>query len=346
MAPFYIGTLIGTSLITASTGYLHLGYQRFFHQPLRFRQTHLIGATFGVAIFVLRFASGGAQDFVSVLYLGTSLNVALTIKTVRQCLRSEPLPSGRAALFVLSVYGAANLAMFPIAYLEPVHYVNGYPEAPWLSITTIPLLLMALATYIMALVLKLERATEKQRVLATHDVMTGLLNRRAFYETVASFINRPGAVAILDLDHFKAINDNYGHKAGDDVLIRFANAAEPLLPRDALFCRLGGEEFGVILLDCDAKYAKQVLEDVRSVTSALEFVSADGKPFEITLSCGFTTSNDLAGEIDRTMIRADNALYEAKKNGRNCVMSYEDINPGHSEVLKLTDVPLRKTQRV
>lgn len=164
------------------------------------------------------------------------------------------------------------------------------------------------------------------------DVLTGLLNRKSFYEKVLHLIGsrRDAAasadggtaccLAVIDIDHFKNVNDQYGHLVGDETLILFARTmVEAFRGADLLF-RMGGEEFVVVLKDVDKARALMVLERLRHSIEARDFPQL-GK---LTASIG--ASLVTAGDLPTNIIdRADKALYYAKANGRNQVCFYEDL---------------------
>jgi len=153
--------------------------------------------------------------------------------------------------------------------------------------------------------------------LADTDPLTGLLNRRAFFERLNAALHaRPAArslsTILFDIDHFKRINDTYGHDAGDGVIRRIAEAASK---RAKLVGRLGGEEFAIVLEDGNEVEAWHLAEDLRRTCESLAF-SADGKSFSTTCSSGICGWID--GETaDQMLKRADIALYQAKEAGRN-----------------------------
>lgn len=145
--------------------------------------------------------------------------------------------------------------------------------------------------------------------MASTDPLTGLPNRRTWDENVAEVLaaGKPFTVAMLDLDHFKEFNDTYGHPAGDRLLKETAAAWRDQLRSGDLLARLGGEEFGLLLLACDADRATEVIERLRGLIG-------HGR----TCSAGFSAWRP--GEaIDAVMARADAALYEAKESGRDRV---------------------------
>ena len=163
---------------------------------------------------------------------------------------------------------------------------------------------------------ELQARNDRLREIARRDPLTGLFNRRHFVEwldrvRLRDVNTRPWFLAILDADHFKRFNDEFGHQVGDQVLISIANAASGEIRWTDCFARIGGEEFGLLLQDVTLDDAVAIVERVRAAVAAVDL--GVGK---ITLSVGL-----LAGEQDMdaavALTRADEALYEAKRTGRN-----------------------------
>jgi diguanylate cyclase (GGDEF)-like protein len=177
----------------------------------------------------------------------------------------------------------------------------------------------------------LERANRELERLATRDALTDASNRRHFLEIAAGRIEQMAAngealaMLIIDIDHFKRINDSYGHLAGDEALRRFADAVRSELSDRDLFARLGGEEFAVLLVVDDALTAGRVAERIRSRIEALR-VTSDGNQFGLTVSVGVAHCTRLDDTVERALGMADRALYEAKSGGRNRV--HELRRPG------------------
>lgn len=171
----------------------------------------------------------------------------------------------------------------------------------------------------------LQSALAVSEFRASHDLLTGLKNRGAVLEALASELARsnrektPVAVIIADVDHFKRVNDESGHLAGDAVLREVAQRLESSLrPYDSVG-RYGGEEFLIVLPHCDRQTAAQTAERLRSAFQAAPLSTPEGD-FSITLSFGVTDAlGDAEGKIDPVVRRADEALYQAKRGGRNRV---------------------------
>ena len=169
---------------------------------------------------------------------------------------------------------------------------------------------------------ELKRVREELEQMARIDALTGISNRR-FLEEEARHIFASSrrhshlmAVLLLDLDHFKAINDTFGHEVGDRVLKEVAAVCETELRDEDVFGRLGGEEFLAVLPETGSEEARYAAERLRNAVEALE-IEADERTVRVTVSIGVAI---LAGEDDAfaaLLRRADEALYEAKRTGRN-----------------------------
>jgi two-component system, cell cycle response regulator len=173
-----------------------------------------------------------------------------------------------------------------------------------------------------------DRVTSMQRELfrfATTDFLTGLLNRRAFFDRAGEMCKRAKTgsgltTMICDLDHFKQINDTYGHSVGDAVLRSVAAEAAPL---DGIVGRLGGEEFGIVV-EGALSDALEIAESFRRAVSGLKIYS-DDVAVEVTCSLGLAEWES-GDTIDSVLRRADMALYEAKRAGRNRIVASDTFS--------------------
>lgn len=165
---------------------------------------------------------------------------------------------------------------------------------------------------------------------ATRDPLTSLYNRRYFEEEVfkriveAKAVNEPFSILMIDADHFKKVNDTYGHKIGDKVLIELASTCERALRNDDIVARYGGEEFVVFLSGVNAQKGKIVADRLRESISEIVVYSDEGEEVRFTVSIG-VSSYEISDNIDMLIKTADEALYRAKENGRNRVEIF-DIN--------------------
>jgi diguanylate cyclase len=169
---------------------------------------------------------------------------------------------------------------------------------------------------------ELALAVSRIQELATRDELTGLVNRRhmsSLLERERQRCVRSGrgfSVAMIDIDHFKAINDHYGHTVGDEVLRTFAHHAPQALRGTDTVSRWGGEEFVLLLPEAALSAARIGIERLRGRVAATPMAHLSAVPIRITVSAGLT--EHIAGEsVTQTLERADRALYEAKAQGRN-----------------------------
>lgn len=170
-----------------------------------------------------------------------------------------------------------------------------------------------------------QRARRVSHALA-RDSLTGLLKHADIKEQLniemerAARTQRPASVAMIDIDHFKHVNDQHGHAVGDNVIRALANLLRQRLRKIDRLGRYGGEEFVAVLPDCNAAEGKVILDEIRSAFHALHFTGADTMTFQCSFSAGISACNaDSAWQIDEQLERADANLYQAKKNGRNQV---------------------------
>jgi diguanylate cyclase (GGDEF)-like protein len=156
---------------------------------------------------------------------------------------------------------------------------------------------------------------------AERDVLTGLRNRRGFMDAIVPLLDddRSSVVGMIDLDHFKGINDRFGHREGDRVLRAFGERLERGLRRSDLAARWGGEEFAILLPDTDLDEANKIVDRLRSTLNGEGFgVSPEGP---VTFSCGLAIVRNHAS-LSAAMHKADTALYEAKRAGRDRIEAW------------------------
>ena len=165
---------------------------------------------------------------------------------------------------------------------------------------------------------------EKLIMMATTDPLTGLNNRRSFTELAdrerlkALRFKHPYTVMMLDIDHFKSINDTYGHHIGDEVLKMVADILKNILRDIDILGRLGGEEFAIVLPETPLKEAVVAAERIRMAIEAFTLNTEQGD-IQVTISIGVATMTDAHEENETLLNRADALLYQAKENGRNRV---------------------------
>jgi len=167
---------------------------------------------------------------------------------------------------------------------------------------------------------------------ATKDYLTGLNNVRQFddsFNNVSQMTLKKGkrlSLLFIDIDHFKSINDTYGHSIGDKILKRLGEILIDTFRVFDVVSRNGGEEFSVLLIDCSAQQAMKIAERLRKKVEAHKFVISDEVSLDIKISIGVSTYPDTTERIHMLLEDADCALYEAKRKGRGRVVLYENGN--------------------
>ncbi|MFD0387612.1 GGDEF domain-containing protein [Tistrella bauzanensis] len=170
-----------------------------------------------------------------------------------------------------------------------------------------------------------EDLIHRLKQMAETDFLTGVMNRRSFFDvasrdlTIALHHGSPLAVVMLDLDHFKQINDRYGHGVGDEVLRSVAERCRSAIRGGDLVARMGGEEFVILLHHAAADAAAALAERLRVALAGTPVALSDGRAIPITASLGVAVAGPDDTTIDELMTRADAALYRAKAAGRNRV---------------------------
>jgi diguanylate cyclase (GGDEF)-like protein len=172
---------------------------------------------------------------------------------------------------------------------------------------------------------------EKLRKIAMIDELTGVSNRRHFMEQGEKELQRSmrykhnTCLLMMDIDHFKSVNDTYGHHIGDIVLQNIANICSNALRDNDLFGRLGGEEFAAVLVETDPDEAHLAAERIRELVEKAR-LEAEGELISCTISIGIVCACERYDSLESLMVSADKALYNAKNNGRNRVETFK-ISP-------------------
>jgi diguanylate cyclase (GGDEF)-like protein/PAS domain S-box-containing protein len=186
------------------------------------------------------------------------------------------------------------------------------------------------------------KALQQQlELLASTDPLTGVVNRRRFFHAAEAELyrarryDRPLVLALVDIDHFKRINDTYGHAVGDDTLKTLAHAFANRLRRSDLFARFGGEEFVCLLPETQLGDGLRLCERLRQMVETIKLQIPDkSDPFGFTISIGVADLQHEGDSLNQLLARADAALYKAKRDGRNQVaygapvQAFEGVQPG------------------
>src|SRR5579863_3412636 len=219
--------------------------------------------------------------------------------------------------------------MLPILLGDLLHPSDrAFDGSIWTTVFGIELVLYAVGTVFLIFMLVSERAVTAHKTAASTDPLTGMFNRRGFSEACArviereSLAGRPVTAMIFDIDHFKSINDRFGHPAGDEILKLFAAVVVNNLRISDLSGRVGGEEFAA-LLPCPLEEGVIVAERVREAFATSGIVCDEG-PVDTTVSIG-VAGGPAGTELEVLLAAADTALYQAKRGGRNRVEAAEEL---------------------
>jgi diguanylate cyclase (GGDEF)-like protein len=236
--------------------------------------------------------------------------------------RSEPLISRWPAIFMLFAHGALFLLRTPLVTLLPWTSANHMYNSVWLSVLSFEALLFTISIAFILLAMAKERTELCHRTAAMIDPLTGIANRRAFVQDAALLAKRqigdprPTAVLLIDLDHFKSINDRFGHAVGDRVLEIFSDTARQAVRTTDLLGRLGGEKFAVMLTDTNEDKAVAVAERIRE-GFAKAAQDVESRLVGATVSIGLVHCDAPVLDVPELLAQADHALYIAKERGRN-----------------------------
>lgn len=268
--------------------------------------------------------------FTSLLYAG--INAACARELLRQPekeLQSAYLLTGGVfAIFALIMASRATAAWADPqrVLLQPPH-----PAMTASGILVFVGLTLLCSTLGYILLLTYRMAAQMER-LASHDSLTGALNRRSLDAmagpVVAQTLRSGGNLTalLMDIDHFKAVNDRYGHQTGDRVLRRFASIVGKATRSGDYFARYGGEEFCVLMPNASEQDGCRLAERLRHAFSETP-LSGDGGQFHCTVSIGVSDYRLCGPDFDSLLKGADNALYHAKQSGRNCVKPASEQRP-------------------
>jgi diguanylate cyclase (GGDEF)-like protein len=302
---------------------------------------------------------------VTVVSAMTAMLAAATAKELWRG-RAEALLSRWPTVIVLLAYAASLIARIPVT-LSPLFDAGSAMEGISLALIALGTLLFSVVVSFLLLNMTKERTELQHKINATVDPLSGVANRRAFLDGASKLLlqqhveHEPLAWLLFDLDHYKYINDCMGHAVGDRVLQTFAATATGTLGSDALFGRIGGEEFAALMPVGDLGEGYAIADRVRRNfrEAAAHFAHADLVP---TVSVGFAVSvlppaavtngaradaqHSTNEDVDRLLEVADRALYRAKANGRNRVEATAAEEMGVRVARAPSIVPLIKTEPV
>ena len=315
--PDWLSIGLANAAMLLAFGLIWAGARSFEGRRVTVRQTGAGAVLWLAACLVPPFyASLGARVILASAVAG--LYCALAARTLWHY-RGERLPSRAPAAILLASEALLSWARIPATLVLPVPPVGTPTDPFWVAALCFVALLYTVAVAVLFMALAKERLEAEQRRAAETDPLTGIANRRALSGQARRILAAgPAALLLFDLDHFKRVNDTFGHAVGDAVLVGFCAAARQVLPGDAAFGRLGGEEFACLLPGLAVGEAARIAETVRQAVAAMR---PDLVPdLAVTVSVGVARSAGPATDLETLLELADRALYQAKAQGRDRVV--------------------------
>jgi diguanylate cyclase (GGDEF)-like protein len=326
--PLYWSAMIGGDLLLLAYGLMWCAARLF-----EGRRPLWGAAGVGTAVWTFACQSAAFMTDMPVRIVLFSLLVgAYTLMTASEYWRADDraLTLRRPAIVLLSIHAALIAVRGLLSDTMPMPADFSGAASSWLAACIAAMLAHYVCMAFIVLAMAKERIAIAHRREARCDPLTGIANRRAFFDSGESLLQsarrsgRSTALLVFDLDMFKHINDTFGHQTGDLVLCAFARTTAAALRPGDVFGRLGGEEFACLLAGLDAKKAIRVAERIRSDFAA-RAMATHGAP--ATVSVGVATTADADGDLDALIAVADRALYRAKAAGRNRVERAQEISP-------------------
>jgi len=291
------------------------------------RATPLSWAFAGAAIWLgACLIEGFYASEIARIMLASALMGSYLLMCAREIWRAQDreLVSRWPAIILLTLHGTLLLARVPFVSMLPFPGGVLPPSPHWFPAGIFEMMFHIFCMSVLLVNMAKERAELRQRQNSLVDPLTGVANRRAFVERGDELLRRAQSdgrsvvLLLFDLDRFKAINDTFGHQAGDTVLSRFCNVACNVLGPNDLFGRFGGEEFACLMSDRTLREGGAMAERIRA--AFVEAPIAIGPHHAtVTVSVGVAMPNESSWRLDQLFTAADRALYHAKAKGRNCV---------------------------
>lgn len=331
-APDFVTNDLANALVLLGYGLTWTGARVFDGREVM--PLHVLSAPV-IWLALCRIPDFAASEVLSTIVVSTML-AGLALRAAEEFWRGrdEPLMSRWPTVVVLLAYAAVLLARVPATLLAQTFGDNSLLSGLSFALLSFGALLFTVVMAFLQLNMTKERTEFRHKINSLIDPLSGVANRRAFLDGAAGLLaqqeidREPLAVLLFDLDHFKQINDQFGHAVGDAVLQNFAATATNTLGGDVPFARIGGEEFASCLPVGDVDEAYAIADRVRRnfVASAARFGTEQLTP---SVSVGVTLGCDPQATVTDLLATVDRALYRAKELGRNRV---ETEVPAGSEV--------------
>jgi diguanylate cyclase (GGDEF)-like protein len=311
---------LANALLCAAYGMMWGGARSF-----EGRRVHgpLIAAGAAILIAAFQFESF-AQSLPARMALVSTILATYALLSARELwyARDRELISRWPTLALVLIHTGFLLARIPFTDALTSSFAAGQPQSLVALVMAFEGLFVTFCLPFLRVAMTKERAELEQRRAALTDPLTGVANRRAFFDRGASLLQRtfadrrPAALLLFDLDRFKEVNDTAGHQAGDHVLKAFSDLVAGSIRPDDLFGRLGGEEFACLMANASMREALRLSERLRRDFESLRF---PGLETNATVSVGVAMASDAGQDLPALLATADRALYRAKADGRNRV---------------------------
>ncbi len=289
------------------------------------RRIHFPLLAAGAAIWLIAFQFDGfAQSLEMRVILVSTITAGYALMSACELwhARDRDLISRWPTLALVVGHAGFLLARIPFAHELVLSAAAGVPQGPIVPVLAFQMLFVTFCLPFLRVAMSKERAELEQRRAALTDSLTGIANRRAFFDRGGALLDwamadrGSAALLLFDLDRFKEVNDTAGHQAGDRVLQAFCDLVAATLRPGDLFGRLGGEEFACLLASASMSQALNTAERVRCEFAAMRWPGIDIDP---TVSVGVAMASDTSRDLPALLAIADRALYRAKADGRNRV---------------------------
>lgn len=300
-----------------------LGAMRFFGQQVRlWRPLIIFAVVYAIAQCLVQWNAGPTARYAMLAAMATMLFFAMTITVIYGVRTFAKDLYGEMIFFALLISGICVLNALKFMKivddgLDALHMDSRFQMMFYIYMSTLATIVPPSIVWLV-----LRRLTDNLRNMAARDPMTDLLNRRGLSDALQRYFNSrhaaPAYLLLMDIDHFKLINDTHGHQAGDEVICQVADLLRTTMRRGDLTGRIGGEEFVAICLETDSESVVHLAERLRaSVESQAIKVAGSAQLLRCTVTIGISSPFYGAHGLEDALRQADSALYKGKAAGRN-----------------------------
>lgn len=326
--PYWLGPPLGNALLVGSYLFFYSGISHYLKQPVQ--TAHMLGLL--IVVYLLNMTPFAQSEYLHRMVLNFPLLICINLLTLRRVLQAR-LTQMRATVMVFFAVMAANMLQLLIRFVFFTLQLNGVinPEDyPLLHESgTMAVLLFMLTAMTSCMLLLVRQKTLQLQQQAETDALTGWLNRQSLEQRLHTEWQRcrrmqqPYSLLVFDIDHFKQINDRYGHQTGDLVLRQVGQLVAAEFRDYDLQFRIGGEEFLVCLPGVDQAQLQLISERVRLAIAGSQFAGSQQLAVSVSVGCATASAQQLNWQ--QLHAQADQALYQAKGQGRNRVICFAAV---------------------